>query len=85
MVGDIKELAFDYESRYFNTSLLIYADSFEWMNRIPASSIHAMVTDPPYGVKEYNLDNGSICPFLHDGGDACREDEDEHEWAAKLV
>jgi len=26
------------------------------MGRIPASSIHAIVTDPPYGVKEYDFD-----------------------------
>jgi site-specific DNA-methyltransferase (adenine-specific) len=28
----------------------------DWMPHIPDSSIHAIVTDPPYGVKEYDLD-----------------------------
>jgi len=30
------------------------ADAFEWMNSRAASSIHAIVTDPPYGLKEYS-------------------------------
>jgi len=29
---------------------------FEWLRRIPENSIHAVVTDPPYGVKEYEFD-----------------------------
>lgn len=46
----------DYNYHKFNTSLAIHADCFEWMGRIPKSSIHAVVTDPPYGVKEYDFD-----------------------------
>ena len=46
----------DYEFRSFTTSLVIHADCFEWMSRIPKESIHAIVTDPPYGVKEYDPD-----------------------------
>ena len=46
--------ALDYESHSFQTSLVIHADCFEWMSRIPTESIHAIVTDPPYGVKEYD-------------------------------
>jgi site-specific DNA-methyltransferase (adenine-specific) len=46
----------DYPAKHFSSTLLIQADCFEWMNRIPAASIHAIVTDPPYGVKEYNFD-----------------------------
>ncbi|PSR21556.1 MAG: DNA methylase [Sulfobacillus thermosulfidooxidans] len=34
-------------------SRLILADCFEWLQSIPESSIHSIVTDPPYGVKEY--------------------------------
>lgn len=34
----------------------IYADCFEWLSKQPAHSIHAIVTDPPYGVKEYDFD-----------------------------
>lgn len=32
---------------------LYEADSFQWLASEPASSIHACVTDPPYGVLEY--------------------------------
>jgi site-specific DNA-methyltransferase (adenine-specific) len=46
----------DYPSRQFGSSLLVHADCFEWMERIPANSFHAIVTDPPYGVKEYDFD-----------------------------
>ncbi len=37
-------------------STLILADAFEWLEGAPANSIHAIVTDPPYGVKEYELE-----------------------------
>src|SRR5713101_4723517 len=47
---------FDYRTTRIGQSLLIHADSFEWMGRIPESSVHAIVTDPPYGVKEYEFD-----------------------------
>jgi site-specific DNA-methyltransferase (adenine-specific) len=32
---------------------LIQGDCFEWMDGQQAESIHAIVTDPPYGLKEY--------------------------------
>lgn len=47
---------FDYQHYRFRSSLIIHADCFEWMGRIQESSIHAIVTDPPYGVKEYDFD-----------------------------
>ena len=28
-------------------------DCFSWMDNRPKDSIHAIVTDPPYGLKEY--------------------------------
>jgi site-specific DNA-methyltransferase (adenine-specific) len=46
----------EYRCAAVGSSLLVHADCFEWMARIPANSIHAGVTDPPYGVKEYDLD-----------------------------
>ncbi len=30
------------------------ADCLDWMKSRPANSIHAIVTDPPYGLKEFN-------------------------------
>jgi DNA modification methylase len=32
---------------------LIHADCFRWVAAQPDNSIHAVVTDPPYGLKEY--------------------------------
>jgi len=46
----------DYDFHPLTRSILIHADCFEWMHRIPKESIHAIVTDPPYGVKEYDPD-----------------------------
>lgn len=34
--------------------MLVHADCVEWMLGQPARSIHAIVTDPPYGLKEYS-------------------------------
>ena len=48
--------ALDYKFHSFTKSVVILADCFEWMARIPKESIHAVVTDPPYGVKEYDPD-----------------------------
>ncbi len=44
---------FDYKSKKNGNSVLIHADCFEWLGRIPRESIHAIVTDPPYGLKEF--------------------------------
>ena len=32
---------------------LVQADCFEWLQQQPENSIHAVVTDPPYGLVEY--------------------------------
>ena len=46
----------DFRSEAVGRSLIVHADCFEWLQRIPEESLHAIVTDPPYGVKEYELD-----------------------------
>ncbi len=48
--------ALDYAHMTVGKSLILHADCFEWMGRIPENSIHGIVTDPPYGVKEYEFD-----------------------------
>lgn len=53
---DFSELKYDYSSHSFRNSIIIHADCLEWLSRIPESSIHAVVTDPPYGLKEYDFD-----------------------------
>ncbi len=51
-----EKLAFDYRSAVIGRSRILHADCFEWLGRIPENTIHAIVTDPPYGVKEYEFD-----------------------------
>jgi site-specific DNA-methyltransferase (adenine-specific) len=53
---DSSKFSFDYGSEHFRSSLLIHADCMEWLSLCPKESIHAVVTDPPYGVKEYDFD-----------------------------
>lgn len=50
------EMAFDYRSDVIGRSRILHADCFEWLGRIPENSLHAIITDPPYGVKEYDFD-----------------------------
>ncbi len=52
----LDEFTLEYEFHRFDSSIIVHADCFEWMGKIPSNSIHAIVTDPPYGVKEYNFD-----------------------------
>jgi len=49
-------LIFDYANKHVGRSRLVHADCFEWLGRVPENTLHAMVTDPPYGVKEYDFD-----------------------------
>jgi len=49
-------LAFDYETQRIGQSRIIHADCLEWLSRLSQNTLHAIVTDPPYGVKEYDLD-----------------------------
>lgn len=36
--------------------LLVHGDAFDWLAAAPECSIHAVVTDPPYGLLEYSED-----------------------------
>jgi site-specific DNA-methyltransferase (adenine-specific) len=47
------DYTFDFANVEIGRSLLIHGDSFAWLKRLSENSIHAVVTDPPYGVKEY--------------------------------
>ena len=38
----------------FGKSILYHADCFDWIKRQEDNSIHAVVTDPPYGLHEYS-------------------------------
>jgi site-specific DNA-methyltransferase (adenine-specific) len=53
---ELRNLALDYACVERGRAALVHADCMEWLGRIPADSIHGIVTDPPYGVKEYEFD-----------------------------
>jgi len=50
------KLALDYAHAKIGRAMILHADCLEWLGRIPSGSIHGIVTDPPYGVKEYEFD-----------------------------
>lgn len=39
--------------KWFGRSQFIHADCFDWLEQTEDNSIHAVVTDPPYGIHEY--------------------------------
>jgi site-specific DNA-methyltransferase (adenine-specific) len=52
----LASFALNYAHKPVGKSLIVHADCFEWMGSAPESSVHGIVTDPPYGVKEYEFD-----------------------------
>ena len=42
------------DSFVFQEAMLVHADCCEWLLEQPTNSIHAVVTDPPYGLVEYS-------------------------------
>lgn len=56
MLKHFSKLAFNYLAFEYGQSLVVHADCLEWLGKLPDNSIHAVVTDPPYGVKEYDFD-----------------------------
>ncbi len=53
-ITTVEQFKLDYPAVDVGRSLVIHADCFEWLSRVPEQSFHAIVTDPPYGVKEYD-------------------------------
>ena len=45
-----------YEHATIGKSELVHADCFDWLSGLRENTLHAVVTDPPYGVKEYDSD-----------------------------
>jgi site-specific DNA-methyltransferase (adenine-specific) len=52
----LANLAGTFPHHLIGRSLIVNADCFEWMRNIPDASVHGIVTDPPYGVKEFDDD-----------------------------
>jgi DNA modification methylase len=46
----------DWPSISFGKTTLFHADCFDWLRPQPPNSIHAVVTDPPYGLFEYTAE-----------------------------
>jgi len=55
-VTELTALAAGYPHHVSGKSLLVHADCLDWLAQVPESSIHGLVTDPPYGIKEYDSD-----------------------------
>lgn len=55
-VTDFSSLTLAHPHHIVGGSCIVRADAFEWLRKIPEASLHAIVTDPPYGVKEYESD-----------------------------
>lgn len=53
---DLTEFSGPFEHERIGQSLLVRADCREWLASLSENSLHAVVTDPPYGVKEYEDD-----------------------------
>lgn len=49
-------LELDYKYHKIGNSIIINADCLEWLSRLPENTLHGIVTDPPYGIKEYEAD-----------------------------
>lgn len=47
-------LSFGYDEHQIGHSSILHADCFEWLSKVPENTLHAVVTDPPYGVKEFD-------------------------------
>lgn len=54
MTQDWSSFTQNFPAHYFTSSVAIQADSFAWMQSVAENSVHSVVTDPPYGVKEYD-------------------------------
>lgn len=51
-----EQLAKDYKSKKIGLATLFNADGFDWLDNAQPHSIDAVVTDPPYGVVEFDND-----------------------------
>jgi len=52
-INTVEQFGLGFPATHIGQSLVIQADCFEWLRGLPENSLHAIVTDPPYGVKEY--------------------------------
>ena len=55
MTPDWSSFTKNFPTHHYSTSVAIQADCFAWMKSVAENSVHSVVTDPPYGVKEYEF------------------------------
>jgi len=55
------DYTYNFKFHIFDKSVAILADCFTWMSRVGENSIHAIITDPPYGIKEYDPEQLEKC------------------------
>jgi len=56
MTTMLEPFRFGYDGCFGGTTLMVHADCLRWLTHVPENCLHAIVTDLPYGVKEYDLD-----------------------------
>jgi DNA modification methylase len=54
--GNLDHLVLGYPHSSIGRSQIILADCLEWFAKVPENSFHGIVTDPPYGLTEYDAD-----------------------------
>ena len=54
--GQFDALTLGLPHTLWKETCLLHGDSFAWLAALPENALHAIVTDPPYGVKEYETD-----------------------------
>lgn len=54
--GKRDSLVLDYPAAQVGKSWIVNAGCSEWLARLDENSLHGIVTDPPYGFKEYEAD-----------------------------
>jgi len=52
----LDELAFGHLSTGIGQSRIVLTDCLEWLAQVPENTYHGIVTDPPYGLTEYDAD-----------------------------
>ena len=55
--AELREIGADRREHLSPNATYVLADAVQFLSELPANSIHAVVTDPPYGVIEYDKKN----------------------------
>jgi site-specific DNA-methyltransferase (adenine-specific) len=49
--GDLEHLVLGFPHTPIGRSQIVLADCLQWLSKVPENSFHAIVTDPPYGLR----------------------------------